>query len=223
MRLSSLFACMLVPALMGADLFVSEASASSIIEDTFPADVGYSVFGYDPDDDPDDPRALRRGYAVEFRTGGTPIQLGSIDLSMNIFDGPNEFDISIHESEPYFDLIRPSLAIETFHLSGALGQETRVIHLDSVLNPVLDANASYFIAVSTTEDAAMQRLRWSVGDPSDTGFVRAPLRPNGTWGAYTFTTFPRTAFRVTAVPEPSTALLLACGLAWFSRRRAFKG
>jgi hypothetical protein len=194
------------------------AAASIIIADTLPVSPGYSVLGYDPDAS-GNPPGLPPGRAYEFRTPSESLELDYIEVALNMFDGASEIDIAIHGSEPYINgRIRPAAAIESFHLSGIVGSGTSVVRLDSLLGPLLAADESYFVSVSTTEVTNLQRIRWASGNPSDTGFTRAFMYEDYSWGVYTFDTYPRAAFRVAAVPEPSTGLLLLGGLAVLSRK-----
>src|SRR5262249_30872377 len=81
---------------------------------------------------------------------------------------------------------------------------------------------------------ARQLIRWSdgvdceagflgegciAGGSGEGGFVRAFLTPGGTWGTYLYTSYPRAAFEVIAVPEPASVTLCASGLVALALRR----
>ncbi len=99
--------------------------------------------------------------------------------------------------------------MESLHLSGVLSSNTQVISVLSALRPSLAPNTSFFLSVSTTEASELQLIRWAVGDASDSGYIRAYMRLDRSWDTFAFTTFPRTAFRIVVIPEPSVAFLVA--------------
>jgi hypothetical protein len=194
-------------------------------------------FGFDPNDH----IFTFPGLAMEFRTGSVSAPLESIRVSLNLYAGQNEMVIALHEAEPYVDgaqvmTIRPGPIIESFHLTGVLTATTQVVTVESLLQPLLRQDTSYFVSVVAIGNGERQLLRWSEGADCEAGFlseeclvrgsvgagfVRAYLSSSGSWGTYLYTSFPRTAFEVTAVPEPSAVTLCASGLvalAFLSRR-----
>ena len=211
-------------------------SASLIVSSSFPVDTGFYVFGYDP---VNPFYGLYPGLAFEFRTESLSAPLESIRVSLNQFAGPNEMQISLHEAEPYVDAfgvstVRPGPIMESFHLQDVLGAATQIVTVESVLQPLLRQNASYFVSVVAIDNGERQLIRWSEGVDCEAGFlgeecnldeiveggfVRAFLSSSGSWGTYQYSTYPRTAFEVIAAPEPSTGLLVIAALLGFAVHR----
>ena len=228
-----------ISAALLALLSVTEpVSASVTVSSSFPTGLGFNAFGFDPAGATFD---LHPGLAYEFRTHSLSAPLESRRLSLNQLAGENEMEISLREAAPYVDgagvsTIRPGQIIESFHFQDVLGAATQIVTVESVLQPLLQQNTSYFISVAAIDNGQRQLIRWSVGDGyglliddigdgSDIGLVRAFLSDTG-WGTYLYAGYPRGAFEVIAVPEPGAGALCATGLillAYRSRRLVMSG
>jgi hypothetical protein len=215
-------------------------SASLIVSSSFPVATGFYVFGFDP---VNPFYGLYPGLAFEFRTHSLSAPLESIRVSLNQFAGENEMQISLHEAEPYVDAfgvstVRPGPILESFHLQDALSAATQIMTVESVLQPLLRQNTSYFISVVAIDNGERQLIRWSEGVDCEAGFlgevcvweefveegfVRAFLSSSGSWGTYQYSHYPRTAFEVIAAPEPGTGLLVLAGLLGIAVHRRRRG
>src|SRR5262249_40558450 len=142
-----------------------------IVSSSFPVGTGYYAFGFDPNNS-----IYYPGHAFEFRTGSVSAPLESIRIPLNLYAGQNEIEISLHEAEPYVDgaqvsTIRPGSILESFHLSGVLTAATQIVTVESVLQPILRPETSYFVSVAAVGNGERQIIRWSDGVDCEAGFL----------------------------------------------------
>jgi hypothetical protein len=131
------------------------------------------------------------------------------DYGITVLGGPNEIDVFLMDDATG----RPRNVIEAFHFSGALqpqGAELQpALVANSVLHPVLEYGARYWVVVSiasyATTPAVYVDWHWNV--PDDGGPTVYQVHGDPTWHLVTPVTLG--AYRVLGVlvPEPSTLVL----------------
>lgn len=135
--------------------------------------------------------------------GGGPFSYDTVSLAVGLMEGENLFDLSLAEDSGNF----PGVEIETLQFINQMVSEPSgsIISANSLHHPVLSPTTQYWLLASTTGENTV--VKWffnDIGDsgPSATQFGINPL---------TVTTSTRGAFRI--IPEPSSLLLLAIGVA----------
>jgi len=173
------------------------------IGDTYQTDVGFTLsvgapIGADID----------QGDA--FTPVGNNFMLDRIELAAGLISGPNRLDVWLMSNAAGV----PGAIIEAFQFSdamGTLGDANPLLAANSALRPVLNAGTQYWLIASMTGPNA-----WAAWNESSTGSLipHASRSDQGPW----FVTSANGAFRVsgTAVPEPSSLLLLGAALAAFA-------
>jgi len=153
------------------------------------------------------------------------VQLDRIEAVIWLATGANALDLWIAADDNGV----PGAAIESFHLVDAMtfglptGTVTIPVVATSTTQPILLAGNQYWVAAEVSE--LFEVARWSINSIGDTGPAAS-----GNFGTWTGSDDAlRPAFRIfgesvgdTAIPEPSSLLLLSSGLlglAGLRRRR----
>jgi len=192
-------------ALLAAVLLPAAAAATTIFSDfgpgqSFNSGSSLSVNG------PSGGSGFEIDQAASFQPSST-FTLTSIDLAISFTKGTDSFKVEIAQNASG----HPGAALEAFTLSGVPSSAT-VETLTSILHPTLSSGAFYWIAVFPGDSTTLGDLF-----ANDTGVTGTAFSNDGgsTWGSTIGSTpaFDVIGNPVTAVPEPSPALLLIAGLA----------
>ncbi|SPP99681.1 exported hypothetical protein [Candidatus Sulfobium mesophilum] len=184
--------------------------------DTYDTSFGWTVSGSTSQNPQFEP-------AMSF-TPSTTAHLSSIDFVTSMLSGTNEVMLSLVNDSGGAPL---GLALESWtfiNQMGTLGSNPSVLTADSVVHPLLDVGTTYWLVASPPVSDTW--AGWNFNSIGDTGTVLFSLDGGAGWGTLGYTEpITRGVFRVnsTAVPEPSTFLLLGAGLAGVGLlRRRFK-
>lgn len=147
----------------------------------------------------------RQDAAVRFTVGAIPFSFTGASLSLSFQSGSNLVNIAI-------------LSDTTQATPGGVRQTIVVTDVPRSYTPVtatavapllLAANTSYWLAASVTDGSSMAWARTSdTGDAGLGAFTEYP----GTWNTHPFVQRPAFSIFGTAVPEPSSLLLLVVGV-----------
>lgn len=205
-----LVACMLAVAVSSASAsFASPAIYSSFGPgDSFSNDGSAVIGGSD---------AFPGGFqsmANLFTVTGGDFQLGKIEVATVLEGGSNSLVVSLAANDGGL----PGTVLESFPVSGLMtAHPGGILSMSSTTHPLLLDGLSYWVVVEA--GATDTSAGWWESSPHVDGTVA--WNDGSGWRSYNGGV---EAFRVTAVPEPATAGLLALGgLAALIRRRRARG
>lgn len=138
---------------------------------------------------------------AEFFVPLETMDLGEIDLPLAYVAGTNAVTVSIQSGAGV-----PTTILESFTLAAPL--TASLVNITSVTHPQLVAGTKYWVVVSITGDAS---VRWFV-DPFSPRGVSLQQEGVNTWFESSGSTKGSVQL-LSAVPEPSTAVLLGLGAA----------
>jgi hypothetical protein len=196
-------------------LFGAPAWAVPIFDSFGPGDTYQTGIGFGLGTYADHTNAIQ-GFS--FTPVGGPFFLDTVEVAAGALDEPNGLLLWLMTDKGG----APGSVIEAFTIPDLVVDFAgSIVSADSLLHPTLEAGTQYWLMGSASgpgEVVWLSVAHWNVrATASDQGLPPAPI----TWSLLQTSNYG--AFRLSGrvVPEPATALLLACGLAGLAaiRRR----